>query len=301
MKKMKTWFDLMLKPVERLKECERDQNYSFFYDVRNEYSCITMRIWNWCGPRFSLSRWMCYSYYSLAQVDHNTTVVASIRHNIHIRMHFCWDEFSFLSNFMFSIFLGMVFSSSTIPSRIVLCRRIQLEEKVSCLLHSNTLLLEWELIRFAATKHELHDILLEIQKNEENTFGYLCVWVSPSANDAQKLVQEYGKMRSREKCIEIYKMKMKWLKYIQSTCLLRMYLTCTSWKYQIHNHDTHEHILSHTQNMLGKKYVLMHWKYGICAEICSWQFLHRSQVVFLAYISIITRPIQAVAVSKSFW
>lgn len=33
--------------------------------------------------------------------------------------------------------------------------------------------------------------------------------MSPSANDAQKLVQEYGKMRSREKCIEIY-IKWKW-------------------------------------------------------------------------------------------
>lgn len=28
-------------------------------------------------------------------------------------------------------------------------------------------------------------------KNEENAFGYLCVRVSPSANDAQKLVQKY--------------------------------------------------------------------------------------------------------------
>lgn len=42
----------------------------------------------------------------------------------------------------------------------------------------------------------------------------------------------------------------------------------------------------------------MHCEHGICAEICSWQFLHRSQVVFLAYISIITCPIQAVAVCR---
>lgn len=39
---------------------------------------------------------------------------------------------------------------------------------------------------------------------------------------------------------------------------------------------------------------------SIWAEICARQFLHRSQVVFLAYISIIVSPIEAVAVSKVF-
>lgn len=111
---------------------------------------------------FTQPIWMCYSYYSLAQVDH-TTVVTSIRHNIHSNAFLLRWIFISIRFYVFN-FSWNGFSSSTIPSRIVLCRRIRVEEKVSCLLHSNTLLLEWEMIRFAATKHELHDILLEIQK-----------------------------------------------------------------------------------------------------------------------------------------
>lgn len=69
---------------------------------------------------------------------------------------------------MFSIFLG-VGCFFLLFLDFILCACVtnehRIEEKVSCLLHSTQFFVKWELIRrFATTEHELHDILLEIQK-----------------------------------------------------------------------------------------------------------------------------------------